>query len=144
MKAIWKGQKLDVPAWWNKYTDEAKQSWCNGIGAEGQHPRIAAALAKLPAALQLPSDIHDGEYHVGGDSRDRLRADRRWRRNVIGMASRLYGPWWKRLYTPTLRLAHSFAVASALVGYRALRVWGGNAFHYTAIEDKHIENKDAS
>lgn len=142
MKTTWKGYRMEVPTYWHTFTDAEKARWCNGIGAEGQPEALARLLAKLPDVVDPPSDVHDVEYHIGGTSAERLRADRRWRRNVIAAARQKYGGFWRRMFDPRARLAYIFAVSVAFKGYRLLRIFGGSAFQYSAFPDHKTEAID--
>jgi hypothetical protein len=134
------GYRLEVGPGWRGMSPAERAEVCNGVGSAGQPPWLASLLAKLPYLLPA-SRPHDVDYHVGGTSADRLRADRRFRRNCLAVARAQIGPWWKRWLVPGYRVAWLAAVAEINAAYATLRWLGGNAFNYAAMAEPALERK---
>lgn len=132
--------KLEIGPAWHTYTTDQLAEICNGVGASGQAPWLAALLAALP--YLTPASIpHDIDYHAGGSSRDRRAADRRFRRNCFRVARAQIGGVWRRLFRSTARAQWAFAVFEINAAYAMLRVAGRPAFNYTAIEEPAEEER---
>jgi len=129
---------LDYGPNWDKYSASEKAQICNGVGAKDQPQWLADLLAKLPY-LYAASLVHDIDYHTGGTSRDRRKADLRFRRNCYIAAKHEIGNILVRYFTRKGRRKWAFAVPLIEGGYVALRMWGRPAFNYTTAQDKGVE-----
>lgn len=99
--------------------DPRAQKACNGIGAEWMWDNLRALLGKFNPTLELPADIHDMRYEIGGDDIDREFADDEFLANALECANAKYS-WWNPLRYRVRKQARKF--------YLILRVTGGKAW----------------
>jgi len=124
-----RGYRLEIGPHWDDYGAPERGDICNGVGAEGQPPWLAALLNALPY-LSPASIPHDIDYHAGGTSRDRRAADRRMRRNCYRIARAEIGGFWSRLFSSVRRVQWTFAAFEIEAAYVMLRAFGTSAFRY--------------
>ena len=97
---------------YRNWTDEERNEICNGCGGTGS--RIPVPNFMFGASC----DQHDANYWIGGNERDREKADRQFYSEMVKDVYRL--SWWR---WPIARfLARRY--------YRAVRVFGKNFFAF--------------
>lgn len=99
--------------------DPRAQKACNGIGAEWMWDNLRELIGKFNPTLELPADIHDMRYEIGGTDADRKFADDEFLANALECANAKYG-WYNPLRYRVRKQARKF--------YLILRVAGGKAW----------------
>lgn len=101
---------------------------CNGVGGKGNF--LNPVLNFVYSNFQASSTGHDEEYFVGGTGKDRLKADRRFKRNMLKEWKKNYN-WFERLIRPKAKEGKLLIIAA----YGALRMLGHNYFNYVTSEE---------
>lgn len=101
--------------YWELPGDE-KTRICNGCGAAGKRDYVPDRIFGLD--ITEVCHIHDYQYHLGENTRDKADADRAFLDNLITMID-ISGGWW------LIRVLRRYF---ALKYYRAVKYFGGPAF----------------
>jgi len=101
---------------------------CNGVGGKGNF--LNPVLNFVYSNYQGSSTGHDEEYFVGGNGKDRLKADRHFKGNMLKEWKKNYS-WLSRLIRPKAREEKLLIMGA----YSALRMLGHNYFNYATSEE---------
>ena len=102
---------------------------CNGVGGKGNF--LNPVLNFVYSNYQASSTGHDEEYFVGGNGKDRLKADRHFKGNMLKEWKRNYN-WLSRLIRPKAKEEKLLIIGA----YSALRLLGHNYFNYVTDEER--------
>lgn len=133
------GVTLEAPAEWYCLQDGVRARLINGIGPD-RWPAEYRTTLNLLTGFRPAADIHDVEYAVFRTRRERLAADRRFLLNCLRIMWYEAGGLYGLLRSPG-RTLRRFLIARMM--YRALRLFGRQAFDESSKVDVAVRGEDA-